>query len=155
METVLEEPPSQPEIREGFRPPFTPATAKLANLKSVAAKRARKEAAEALSRQTPPNDIAELAARITLLRLAQTRMWRMCIASSSPGSIAVYAEAAREAFNQERLLLGVSGTKSRKRVNGVQSREIAPLESGGNDIAPGLTHATPEQAAPPEDDTPF
>ena len=153
METVLEEPPSQPEIREGFRPPFNSETAKLANLKSVAAKRARKEAAEALSRQPPPNDIAELAARITLLRLAQTRFWRMCIASSSPGSIVVYAEAAREAFNQERLLLGLgnAGTKSRKRVNGAQSRQIAPLESGGNDIA----HATPGQAAPPEDDTPF
>ena len=147
METVLEEPPSQPEIREGFRPPWNSETAKLANLKSVAAKRARKEAAEALSRQPPPNDIAELAARITLLRLAQTRMWRMCIASSSPGSIVVYAEAAREAFHQERLLLGLGGNaKSRKCVNGVQSRQIAPLESGG---APGLTHA------PPEDDTPF
>jgi hypothetical protein len=145
----VEESPPQPEIREGFRPPFNSSTAKLANLKSVAAKRARKEAAEALSRQPPPNDIAELAARITLLRLAQTRFWRMCIASSSPGSIAVYAEAAREAFNQEQLLLGNAGTKSRKRVNGVQSRQIAPLESGGNDIAPGLT------AAPPEDDTPF
>jgi hypothetical protein len=105
MQTV-EEPTAVQRQRHFFRRPFTPETARIAGLKSAEVKRAQREARLTLTR-TPTNDeVNGLVKRLTLLRHAQMRLWRMVVASTDTDAIAVLVGCAREAFDQEQRILG-------------------------------------------------
>ena len=113
-------------------PPFNSETARIAAAKSVASRKAQREAGEGMQ----PNERNPVSAQskpcpgsIALIRRAWRRFWQLAIATDDPDIAGKWVAHASEAFEQDQRLCGRDARKSKPKTElaNPAPKPIAPI----------------------------